>query len=113
MPGVDGLRKMAALMAGLRGNPPEEIAGQTVVQRRDYMPGTEYNTATGESSDMTPLKNSDVLSYLMNDGTLLIIRPSGTEPKVKVYLMVKGDSVKACDAILDKYTQYAEKLATQ
>jgi len=111
MPGVDGLRKMAALMESLRAHPPSEIAGQAVVQRRDYMPGVETNVTTGVSSDMAPLRNSDVLSYLMNDNTRLIVRPSGTEPKVKVYLMVQGDTQEACEAVLDKYTRYAESLA--
>jgi len=74
------------------------------------MPGHEYNTVTGCTSDMTPLKNSDVLSYLMNDNTRFIVRPSGTEPKVKVYLMVQSDTPEACEAVLNRYTEYAENL---
>lgn len=111
MPGVDGLRKMAALMESLRAHPPAEIAGKTVIQRRDYLSGIELDTVTGVTSDMTPLKDSDVLSYLMDDDTRFIVRPSGTEPKVKVYLMVKRDNLASCETVLDQYTAFAESLA--
>ena len=91
MPGLDGLKKMADLMANLREKPPVEIAGVGVLQQKDYKDGSVVNVADGAKSTME-LSGSNVLRYEMADGTSLIVRPSGTEPKVKVYIMAKGDS---------------------
>ena len=81
MPGLDGLKKMAQLMADLREKPPVEIAGVAVVQQKDYKDGSVVTVATGEKTTME-LTDSNVLRYEMADGTSLIVRPSGTEPKV-------------------------------
>ena len=82
MPGLDGLKKMAQLMADLRAKPPVEIAGVGVLQQKDYQDGSVVNVADGAKSTME-LSGSNVLRYEMADGTSLIVRPSGTEPKVK------------------------------
>ena len=86
MPGLDGLRKMADLMAGLRADPPKEIGGTAVAQWKDYKDGSVVDTHTGEKSAME-LSGSNVLRYELADGTSVIVRPSGTEPKVKVYIL--------------------------
>ena len=86
MPGLDGLKKMADLMANLREKPPVEIAGVGVLQQKDYKDGSVVNVADGAKSTME-LSGSNVLRYEMADGTSLIVRPSGTEPKVKVYIL--------------------------
>ena len=91
MPGLDGLKKMADLMAGLRQNPPTEIAGVAVKQQKDYQDGSVVNVADGSKETME-LSGSNVLRYEMADGTSLIVRPSGTEPKVKVYILANGES---------------------
>ena len=83
MPGLDGLKKMADLMANLREKPPVEIAGVAVKEQKDYKDGSVVNVADGCKSTME-LSGSNVLRYEMADGTSLIVRPSGTEPKVKV-----------------------------
>ena len=75
MPGLDGLKKMADLMAGLREQPPAEIAGVAVKQQKDYKDGSVVETATGARSQME-LTGSNVLRYEMADGTSLIVRPS-------------------------------------
>ena len=109
MPGLDGLKKMAALMAGLRENPPAEIAGEAVKEQKDYQDGSVVDAATGARSAME-LSGSNVLRYEMADGTSLIVRPSGTEPKVKVYILANGESREACDAKVARYSAWAEGL---
>ena len=109
MPGLDCLKKMADLMAGLRQNPPTEIAGVAVKQQKDYQDGSVVNVADGAKETME-LSGSNVLRYEMADGTSLIVRPSGTEPKVKVYILANGESKAACDEKVAKYAAWAETL---
>ena len=109
MPGLDGLKKMADLMAGLRAQPPVEIAGVAVAQQKDYKDGSVVNVSDGAKSTME-LSGSNVLRYEMTDGTSLIVRPSGTEPKVKVYILANGADKAECDAKVEKYTAWAESL---
>ena len=109
MPGLDGLKKMADLMAGLRENPPTEIAGVAVKQQKDYKDGSVVNVADGSKETME-LTGSNVLRYEMADGTSLIVRPSGTEPKVKVYILANGSSKADCDEKVAKYAAWAETL---
>ena len=109
MPGLDGLKKMAALMAGLREKPPVEIAGVAVQEQKDYQDGSVVTVASGAKSSME-LSGSNVLRYEMSDGTSLIVRPSGTEPKVKVYILANGESKALCDAKVEKYAAWAESL---
>jgi len=110
MPGLDGIAKMRALMAGQRQDPPGVIAGSEVITRRDYENGLETNVADGAASEME-LSGSNVLRYDMLDGTVVIVRPSGTEPKVKVYIMTSAETRALCDGKLEKYVRWAEALA--
>ena len=109
MPGLDGLKKMADLMANLRQNPPTEIAGVAVKQQKDYQDGSVVNVADGSKESMA-LSGSNVLRYEMADGTSLIVRPSGTEPKVKVYILANGTTKAECDEKVAKYAAWAETL---
>ena len=109
MPGLDGLKKMAALMSGLRENAPTEIAGVAVKQQKDYKDGSVVEVADGSKSTME-LSGSNVLRYEMADGTSLIVRPSGTEPKVKVYILANGETKEVCDEKVAKYAAWAESL---
>jgi len=109
MPGLDGLKKMAELMANLRQQPPVEIAGVAVKAQKDYKDGSVKCVECGEVSTME-LSGSNVLRYEMADGTSLIVRPSGTEPKVKVYILTSGKTQADCDANVAKYAAWAETL---
>jgi len=109
MPGVDGVEKMAKLMADLRANPPKEIAGVKVVAHRDYKTGIETDTLTGKTTEME-LKGSNVLRYHTEDGTAIIVRPSGTEPKVKVYVLTQGKDPAERDERVAKYAAWGESL---
>ena len=109
MPGLDGLKKMADLMANLREKPPVEIAGVAVREQKDYQDGSVVRVSDGVRSAME-LSGSNVLRYEMADGTSLIVRPSGTEPKVKVYILANGENKAFCDEKVAKYAAWAETL---
>ena len=109
MPGLDGLKKMADLMAGLRAKPPVEIAGVAVREQKDDQDGSVVSVADGAKTTME-LSGSNVLRYEMSDGTSLIVRPSGTEPKVKVYILANGATKAECDEKVAKYAAWAESL---
>ncbi|QHT64177.1 phospho-sugar mutase [Paenibacillus lycopersici] len=86
--GVDGVQQIAGIMQDWRANPPVEVAGTRVARVLDYLPGLDG------------LPSENVLKYLLEDGSWFCLRPSGTEPKIKVYFAVRGQSLsKAKDAI--------------
>ena len=100
MKGVDGAEKMKALMSRLRNIRPQSLAGIDVVQVFDLQ-----NGAMG-------LPASDVMYYRLADGSVLVVRPSGTEPKVKFYVLVKGtsstDVTAKIDSLRTEFFSFAE-----
>ncbi len=109
MPGLDGLKDMANLMKKLRETPPAEIAGVKVVEFKDYSDGSVRNCTTGAITTME-LTGSNVLRFEMADGTSVIVRPSGTEPKIKVYILTKGADRAERDANIKKYGEWVDTL---
>jgi phosphoglucomutase len=109
MPGVDGLRGMRRIMAGLRDNPPSEISSVRVNTRRDYLDGTQFSVDTGVTREME-FSGSDMLRFILDDGAEIVARPSGTEPKIKIYILAHGDSMTQCASQTDKYAEWAESL---
>ncbi|MCI8657771.1 MAG: phospho-sugar mutase [Oscillospiraceae bacterium] len=109
MPGLDGLADMAKLMKGLREAPPAEIAGVKVLQFKDYADGSVVECATGAKSTME-LSGSNVLRFELEDGTSVIVRPSGTEPKIKVYVLTRGADPTGRDANIRKYGEWVDTL---
>ena len=109
MPGLEGMALMANLMAKLRQAPPAEIAGTTVLRQKDYQDGTERDTASGAVSPMA-LVGSNVLAYDLADETTIVVRPSGTEPKIKVYVLAKGKDSTDSQEKVAKYAAWAETL---
>jgi len=105
MPGVEGLSQMNSLMKSLRSTPSETLGGVKVVRVRDYLTG---KTNLGEK---LPLSDSNVLYFEMEDGTSFIIRPSGTEPKIKVYILAHGENMAEAKALCEKYTAVANSIA--
>ena len=110
MPGLDGLEKMASLMQSLRENPPAEIAGTKVVVRKDYTDGSVIDCLSGAVSQME-LRGSNVLRFELADGTTILVRPSGTEPKIKVYILTMGKDAQERDENLEKYSRWVATLA--
>ena len=96
LPGKDGLSKMKTIMAGLRANPPKEIAGMKVTAVRDYLSGVR--TADGKQ-EPTGLPTSDVLYFELEKGCWVCVRPSGTEPKIKLYVNTNAPEKAAAEAL--------------
>ena len=109
MPGLDGLKDMANLMKSLRENPPKELSGVQVAAWKDYQDGSVVDSATGARSEME-LKGSNVLRFEMADGTSVIVRPSGTEPKIKVYILTQGKDAADAQANVAKYSKWVDTL---
>lgn len=86
--GESGMKKMDSIMTELRENPPMSIAGMPVVRFDDYKASTSKNIASGEVTEIT-LPKSNVLAFFLEGGSKVIVRPSGTEPKIKTYLTAK------------------------
>ena len=91
--GIEGLNKIQKIMDTLRENPPAQIGGCQVLKARDYKADTIKDIRTGEVTS-TGLPSSNVLYYDLSDDAWVCVRPSGTEPKVKFYYGVKGNSLE-------------------
>ena len=89
--GASGMEKMKEIMAGLRANAPKEIGGLKTVSVADYAASEQTDCATGAKTVLT-LPKSDVLAFNLEQGASVIIRPSGTEPKIKAYYTAIGDT---------------------
>jgi phosphoglucomutase len=87
--GASGMERMKEIMASLRANSPKTIGGVKVLSVSDYKTSKAVDTATGAVSEIT-LPKSDVITFDLEDAASVIIRPSGTEPKIKVYYTTKG-----------------------
>ena len=110
--GLDGVERIQKIMASLRETTPKEFGGKSVVWARDYKSQIFRNLKTGEI-EKSPLPISDVLYYTLEDGTWLCVRPSGTEPKLKFYIGVKGESLQgAKEKLVELEKDLDEKLAS-
>lgn len=92
MPGKDGMQKMEEMMARVRSDMPTELGGVAIKVRQDFLSGKQYN-ADGSTEPITDIPSSDVLKFMLaDDKTFVAIRPSGTEPKIKLYLSSAAES---------------------
>ena len=96
MKGIDGAEKIKQILENLRANPPKKIGIYDVIEYRDYKTGIIENYENNKK-DKTNLPTSNVLYYKLNDGAWCCVRPSGTEPKIKFYIGVKGNSLEDSD----------------
>ena len=96
MKGIEGLEKIQNILQSLRTNPPKEIGGYKVLKARDYQEDTIKDMVSGEVT-ATGLPASNVLYYELEDDAWVCVRPSGTEPKVKFYYGIKGESLSDAD----------------
>lgn len=107
--GIEGLAKIQEIMDHLRANTPEAIGPYQVLSARDYKLDTKKDMVTGEVT-ATGLPSSNVLYYDLPDNAWLCVRPSGTEPKIKLYFGVKGASMEDAEAKSRELETYAMKL---
>ena len=105
MQGIDGKEKMANLMDTLRNNAPDSIADNKIVEIGDYLKATISNRYTGETVS-TNLPSSNVISFKMENGDVIIARPSGTEPKIKFYYLLSGVSKEEMDVKPNAYKKF-------
>lgn len=104
MPGKDGMEKMAAILSGLRENPPTSVNGMDIVKT------TDYKESTVMLPDNTELPKANVLRYDLSDGkTYFIVRPSGTEPKIKLYLGSSAENFDDAMELIDAVIADCEK----
>ena len=106
--GASGMEKMASIMDGLRTNAPSKIAGYDVVSVSDYE-ASKTVFANGRADEKIELPKSNVLAYGLTDGNKLIVRPSGTEPKIKAYITAVGKSREEADSIAAKLIDAANE----
>ena len=98
-PGLSGMEKMDEIMAGLRANPPKEFAGYAVVKATDY-----------KNTEETGLPSANSLFYRLEDGATVIVRPSGTEPKIKTYFTTLGKNLAEAKAQKEKLAEALKPL---
>ena len=103
--GVDPMAEMNRRMTALRGELFDSIAECRVLRVRDYLRRTVFDLVTGATSE-TDLPESDVLYFELEDGTNVIVRPSGTEPKIKVYILAKGKDEQTLEAKKAAYAAF-------
>ncbi len=96
--GAAGMESMNTIMRSLRQSPPREIGGLSVLSFADYEAGKRVNLQIGEEAEIS-LPRSDVLQFDLEGGAQAIVRPSGTEPKIKVYLTATGADKNAAAAV--------------
>jgi phosphoglucomutase len=106
--GMDGQQQIAAMMESYRSNPPQTIDGSAVVQLLDYEKRVGKNPSTGATWDIT-LPKSNVLQFILADGSKISARPSGTEPKIKFYFSV-NTTIKQTGEFDAAWQQLEEKI---
>ena len=108
--GADGMKKMADMMDSMRNNPPAEIGGIKVKKVSDYLTSKATDTETG-ATEAIDLPSSNVLSYSLEDDNKVVIRPSGTEPKIKIYITAHSDTRDNAEKLTDVFAESIKKIA--
>ena len=102
--GQEGMIKMSGMMTALRENPPMEVMGLKLKRLQDYQLKTDTDFAAGTKTDIT-LPTSNVLKFYYGDKVTAVVRPSGTEPKLKIYHAVRGDSPAEAEELLKNWQE--------
>ena len=112
MKGIEGAEKIKAMLEDFRNNPLKEISGYKVESMRDYSTGKIFNYIDGKEYN-TNLPISNVIYYDLEDSAWCCVRPSGTEPKIKFYVGVKGISMKDAELKLQKLKEEINNLVNK
>ena len=110
MEGLDGIEKRRRVMSALRENTPVEFGGYRVVSYADYQSGVVTSLCDGSISK-TGQPSSDVLYYTLENDDKIIVRPSGTEPKIKIYILAHDDNREALDKKTEIYQTVTKRIA--
>ncbi len=100
MEGMDGSAKIAGIMESLRNNPPKEVAGKKVLAVRDYKTSIRTEVESG-NTEKIDLPVSDVIYLELADGNNFVVRPSGTEPKIKLYCLLRGEDKADAEKLME------------
>lgn len=100
MEGIEGLDKIKSIMENIRKNPPETVAGKKVTAVRDYLTSVRTETESGKKEEIL-LPKSNVIYLELEDDNNFVIRPSGTEPKIKLYCLLKGNTQNEADSLAE------------
>lgn len=109
-PGESGVRDMQTLMGTLRKTSPIEIAGLKVLNVKDYSLGLAMPAVNSSGDELQTLPKSNVLEFDLEGGSKLIVRPSGTEPKCKAYLSVRGETASEADSLMERLDNAAYRI---
>jgi len=107
--GIDGLNDMKKIMTSLRENPPKSIDGTKIISLKDYSIGKEINFVVNATKNFD-MPKSDVLYFDLGEGSWFCVRPSGTEPKIKIYFGIKGENNADADSKLKSFSESVMKL---
>ena len=108
-PGVDGIEQMKGIMQNLRQGEPGEIAGRRVLEYLDYESGVRKDIETGAVGDIG-LPFSDIVEFRLEKGANVIVRPSGTEPKMKIYLTASEESLELSREFIERLADASKAL---
>ena len=107
--GMSGMAQISAIMENLRNEIPKQIAGIRVVTFKDFASSVSTDMNSGKTETIT-LPKSNVLAFYLEDESSIIVRPSGTEPKIKVYIGAKGETSEKCKAKKDMLLKAGTKI---
>lgn len=107
--GQSGMEQMSKIMEGLRSNPPKEINSVKVSVFKDFKTSKSFNLENGKTENIS-LPSSNVLGFYLSDGCALIVRPSGTEPKIKIYITAVGATEKIAEDTKNSIVEAGTKL---
>lgn len=102
--GAEGMQTMLSMMDSLRNDAPKSLGGKNIARVEDYKTGIALDVLTGESSALN-YPSSNVIIFVVENKDKVIIRPSGTEPKIKIYAMVQGENEEAAKAQTENYKE--------
>ena len=100
MEGMDGSAKISGIMDNLRRNTPQSVAGKKVVAVRDYETSVRTEIESGKTEKIL-LPKSNVIYIELEDGNNFVVRPSGTEPKIKLYCLMRGENKAEAEALVE------------